>query len=55
MRQGRAGKKADGDASPAEVWDASLMSDADLIVGDYCRPAMTPPSTGRTTPVMKLA
>jgi hypothetical protein len=29
MRDGRAEKTADGDVSPAEVWDASLMSDAD--------------------------
>jgi hypothetical protein len=55
MRDGRAEKKSDGDVSLAEVWDASLISDADPTVGVHCRPAMTPPSTGRTTPVMKLA
>jgi hypothetical protein len=32
-----------------------LMSDVDLITSDHCLPAMMPPSTGRMTPVMKLA
>jgi hypothetical protein len=27
----------------------------DCGADDYCRPAMPPPSTGSTTPVMKLA
>jgi len=39
----------------AQARDASLVSDVDLIAGDHCLPAMTPPSTGRMTPVMKLA
>src|SRR5262249_24140760 len=39
----------------AQARDASLVSDVDLTAGDHCLPAMTPPSTGRMTPVMKLA
>jgi hypothetical protein len=39
----------------AQARDASLQSDADLTAGDHCLPAMMPPSTGRMTPVMKLA
>lgn len=35
--------------------DGSLMSDVELIGSDHCLPAMMPPSTGRMTPVMKLA
>jgi hypothetical protein len=32
-----------------------LLLVCDCGADDYCRPAMTPPSTGSTTPVMKLA
>ena len=42
-------------APRGQAREGSLMSDVDLVTSDHCLPAMMPPSTGRMTPVMKLA
>jgi hypothetical protein len=42
-------------APRGQAWDGSVMPAVDLVRRDHCLPAMMPPSTGRMTPVMKLA